>query len=116
MVYHPGKVIAVLSPKDKNVKSADSSVQATLKMWDENVLTMLVDAKIAPFIHDGDLVLADYRPQKGLSVPVARNIIIKIMKGKAAERMWDEYREVNEKRKRQAEGKEEKHSQQSYIG
>ena len=41
-MYHPGKVIAVLSPADKGVRSSDSSVQATLRMWDDNVITMLV--------------------------------------------------------------------------
>ena len=43
-MYHPGKVIAIMSPKEKGVLSSDSSVQATMKMWDDNVLTMLVDA------------------------------------------------------------------------
>ena len=113
-MYHPGKVIAVLSPKDKGVLSADASVQATMKMWDDNVLTMLVATKLASKIREGDMVLCDYRPEKGLSVPVPRNTIVKILKGKAAERMWQEYREVQEKKKRQEHS--EKQSQQSYIG
>ena len=66
-MYHPGKVIAVLSARDKNI-SADNSVQATLRMWDENVLTMAVSPKIASKIREGDLVLVDYRPEAGLSV------------------------------------------------
>ena len=113
-MYHPGKVIAVLSPSDKGVTSADASVQATIRMWDENVLTMLVEPKIAAKIREGDMVLCDYRPQEGLSVPVPRNVVVKILKGKAADKMWHEYREVFDKKKRH-EGKE-KEAQQSYIG
>ena len=113
-MYHPGKVIAVLSPKDGKIASADSSVQATMRMWDENVLTMDVAPKIAAKIREGDIVLCDYRPAKGLSVPVPRNTIVKILKGKASERMWQEYREVYEKKKKH--DTKEKEAQQSYIG
>ena len=113
-MYHPGKVIAVLSPSDKGVSSSDGTVQATLRMWDENVLTMLVDPKIAGKVKEGDLVLVDYRPEKGMSVPVPRNIVVKILRGKAADKMWREYREVYEKRKRHET--KEKEVQQSYIG
>jgi len=113
-MYHPGKVIAVLSPGDKGVFSADASVQATMKMWDDNVLTMLVEPKIARKIKVGDMVLADYRPVKGLSVPVPRNTIVKILRGPSADRMWSAYREVFEKRKRHE--MREKDAAQSYIG
>ena len=113
-MYHPGKVIAVLSPKDKGVLSADIDVQATMRMWDDNVLTMIVDRKIAGRIREGDLVLADYRPAPGMSVPVPRNVVVKILRGKSAERMWREYREVHEKKKKHET--REKEAQQSYIG
>jgi len=113
-MYHPGKVIAVLSPKDKGVLSSDASVQAVLRMWDENVLTMLVEPKIAARVREGDMVLADYRPEKGMTVPVPRHSVVKILRGKAAERMWKEYREVHEKRRRHET--QEKQAQQSYIG
>ncbi len=113
-MYHPGKVIAVISPHDKGVVSADASVQATMRMWDENVLTMEVAKKIAGKIAAGDIVLADYRPQKGMSVPVPRNIIVKILRGKPADALWREYRDVYEKRKRH--DTREKDASQSYIG
>lgn len=113
-MYHPGKVIAVLSPKDKGTLSSDASVQATLRMWDENVLTMEVEQKIAGRLSAGDIVLADYRPMKGLSVPVPRNIVVKILKGKQADAMWREYKEVHEKRRRH--DIKEKDASQSYIG
>ena len=113
-MYHIGKVVAVLTPKDKNVLSSDASVQAVLKMWDENVLTMIVAKPLASAIREGDFVLADYRPQKGLSVPVPSNIIVKILRGKPAEKVWQEYREVYERKKRTERG--DKQASQSYIG
>lgn len=113
-MYHPGKIIAVLSGKEKGIVSSDSSVQATLRMWDDNVLTMLVAPKIAGQVKEGDMVLADYRPQKGLSVPVPTNIVVKILRGKSAEKAWQEYRETYDKRKKHE--KSEKQAQQSYIG
>ena len=113
-MYHPGKVVAVLSPSDKGIMSADASVQATLRMWDENVLTMLVSPKLASKVKEGDIVLCDYRPEEKMSVPVPRNVVVKILRGKQAEKMWAEYREVHEKKSRRES--KEKQSQQSYIG
>jgi len=107
-------VIAILSPKDKGIASSDASVQATMRMWDENVLTMEVAGKLVGKIAVGDIVLADYRPQKGLSVPVPRNTIVKILKGRQADAMWREYREVNERRRKH--DTREKDASQSYIG
>jgi hypothetical protein len=113
-MYHPGKVIAVLSSTDKSVVSSDATTQVTLHMWDENILTMMVAQKIASKIREGDTVLADYRPVKGLSVPVPSNIVVKILRGKVAEKVWQEYREVFDKRKKSE--RNEKQAQQSYIG
>jgi len=113
-MYHPGKVVAVLSSSDKGIISADASVQATLHMWDENVLTMLVAPKIASKVREGDIVLCDYRPEGGMTVPVPRNVVVKILRGKQSERMWQEYKEVHEKRNKREN--KEKQAQQSYIG
>lgn len=113
-MYHPGKVAVVLSATDGSVASSDSTTQAVLRMWDDNVLTMMVAPKIAGKIREGDIVLADYRPAKGLSVPVPMNVVVKILRGKVAEKVWHEYREVHEKRKKSERG--EKLAQQSYIG
>lgn len=112
-MYHPGKVIAIFSPSDSNIISDDSSVQVTMRMWDENVITMQVSPKISKKIKEGDIVLCDYRPMKGLSVPVPRNVVIKILRGKQAEKMWQEYREVFEKRSKKES--KERLAQQSYI-
>jgi hypothetical protein len=113
-MYHPGKIIAVLSPKEKGTISSDSSVQATLYMWDENILTMMVDKKIASHLKEGDIVLADYRPEPGFSVPVPKNVVVKILRGKSAEKMWKEYRDMYERKKRREA--REKEAEQSYIG
>ncbi|MEM4348497.1 MAG: hypothetical protein QXN37_02915 [Candidatus Anstonellaceae archaeon] len=113
-MYHPGKVIAVLSPSEKGVISADSSVQVTMQMWDDNILTMEVAPKISKHIKEGDIVLCDYRPLRGLSVPVPKNLVVKILRCKSAEKMWQEYREAHERKRRREQG--EKEPQQSYIG
>ncbi len=107
----------MLSPSDKGVVSSDLSVQATLRMWDENVLTMLVAPKIAKKVHEGDIVLCDYRPEAGMSVPVPRNVVVKVLRGRQAAKMWAEYREVHERKsKRENKEMKEKLAQQSYIG
>ena len=113
-MYHPGKIIAVLSPSDKSILSADASVQATLHMWDENVLTMLVAPKIASKVREGDIVLCDYRPEAKMSVPVPRNVVVKILRGKQSEKMWQAYKDVHDKRNKRES--KEKQAQQSYIG
>ncbi|MCX8197289.1 MAG: hypothetical protein N3G80_03175 [Candidatus Micrarchaeota archaeon] len=113
-MFHPGKVIAVLSYSEKGIISSDKSVQVTMRMWDDNILTMDVAPKIAKQVREGDIVLCDYRPLRGLSVPVPRNLVIKILRSKSAERMWQEYREAYEKKKRREQ--HEKEPQQSYIG
>ena len=99
-MYHPGKVIAVLSATDRNIISADTAVQATLRMWDENVLTMSVAPKIAPKIREGDLVLVDYRPDPAHQPPVPSHTIVKIIDGKKAESVWSTYRDMHDRQKR----------------
>lgn len=113
-MYHPGKIVAVLSQKERGISSADASVQVTMRMWDDNVLTMLVAPKLASKVKEGDIVLADYRPEQGLSVPVPRHTVVKILAGKSADKMWHEYRDVHEKRKKH--DTKEQQAQQSYIG
>jgi hypothetical protein len=113
-MYHPGKVIAVLSSREKGIVSADTNVQVTMRMWDDNVLTMLVAPKIAPKIKEGDMVLADYRPEGNMTVPVPRHVVVKILSGKSADKMWREYISVHDKKKKHES--REQQVQQSYIG
>lgn len=97
-MFHPGKVLKVFSPDDKDVHSADGSTQAMLLMWDENLLTLQVDPHIAKKIKEDDIVLADYSPVAS-NVPAPKMIITKILKGENAERVWKEYKEHFKKRK-----------------
>lgn len=97
IVFHPGKVLKVFSPEDRNVHSADGSTQAMLLMWDENLLTLQVDPRIASKIKEEDVVLADYTPVSS-NIPAPKMIITKILKGDSAEVIWKEYREHSKKR------------------
>jgi hypothetical protein len=111
-MYHIGKVIEVYRPTDKDVISADGAVQATMRMWDENVLTMLVSPKIAGKIKEGQVVMADYRPDPAVRAPVPLHTIVKIISGKKAESAWKAYREVYEKQKK---AQQPGQAAQSYI-
>ena len=110
-MYHPGKVIEVLRPTDKQIHAADATAQATLRMWDENILTLMVSPKLASKISPGQMVLVDYRPAPEHHQPVPVHIIIKIIEGKKAETIWAAYREMYE-RQRRAQASQA----QSYIG
>ncbi len=96
MMHHPGEVVAIFRPGDKDVKSADKDTLATVKMWDENILTLVVDSTIASDLKQGDKVLVDYRPQN-LSTGdkpalVQKQLVAKIIRGGRAEQIWKEYK------------------------
>ena len=111
-MYHPGKVLSVFRPSDRNVLSSDATTQATLMMWDDNVLTFLVDAKIAPKIKEKDVVLVDYRPQKGVEAPVPAHTVVKVLYGEKAASIWKEYSDMRmQQKKKQAQSQ----PQQNYI-
>ncbi|MEM7819324.1 MAG: hypothetical protein QXD48_00665 [Candidatus Aenigmatarchaeota archaeon] len=94
-MYHPGKVLEVFKPKDRNIESSDNSTQAALEMWDENLITVLVDQQISKSIKKGDIVLVDYRPLPNTSAP--RLTITKILKGAMAKDIWKRYKEYQKK-------------------
>lgn len=99
-MYHPGKVIEVLRASDKDVKSADASAQATVRMWDDNILTLLVAPKITGLLKVGQVVLVDYRPNPDSRQAVPNHTIVKIVEGKKAENMWMAYRDMHDRQKR----------------
>ncbi|MFH1306920.1 MAG: hypothetical protein ABIH83_04690 [Candidatus Micrarchaeota archaeon] len=99
-MYHPGKVVEVVKGSDKGVVSADAIVKATLEMWDENVLTFAVSPKIAAKIKEGQIVLVDYRPDEKHEPPVPVHMVVSIVEGKKARKIWNAYKEMLEKRKR----------------
>lgn len=116
-MYHPGKVMEVLRPTDKEVSASDDSVQAILNMWDENILTMRVSPKLSDKIKKGQTVLVDYRPTKEFEAPVPAHTIIKIIGSKKAQSVWDAYEEMKERMKnRKNPPKPKMIEQQSYIG
>ncbi len=108
-MYHPGKIVKILAPKDKNIVSSDSAVQAVVNMWDENLFTFLIDNKIASKVKEGDVVLVDYTPLP--NAPIPKHLIVKILRGDAADVTWKKYKEYYAK---QSAMKESMHS--DYMG
>jgi len=99
MLFHPGRILEVLNPKNKEIKAGDTETQAVVVMWDDNILTFSVLKKIVKNLKQGDVVLVDYRPiSKTLAIPTGK--IIKVLKGTKAERVWKIYKkELARKRK-----------------
>ncbi len=96
-MYHPGKVLEVFSPKDKkNVDSVDASTQAMLEMWDDNLITVLVEPQLDGKLKKDSIVLVDYRPLPDKAVP--RMSVVKVLRGDAAKATWSKYREHHKKR------------------
>ena len=100
-LHHPGKVVAVLAPTSKDIKSADDSTQATVEMWDDNLLTLKVENQISKDIRPGDVVLVDYTPTAVNQNTVAyRQVIVKILGRDTGFQLWDKYKAFQEKQKK----------------
>jgi hypothetical protein len=97
-----GKVKRVIAPKSKNVISADTSIQASVKMWDENLIILEVDKKIAGKIKEGDYVMADYRPLSEQS-PYRKMMICKILKGDVGKKLFKEFNDEFQNKKKKKE-------------
>ncbi|MBI2578260.1 MAG: hypothetical protein HYW26_00965 [Candidatus Aenigmarchaeota archaeon] len=97
-MYHPGRVLKIFSAKDREVKG-DATTQALVEMWDENLFTFAVDAKIAADVKEGDIVLVDYT-SVSQSSHMPRHVIVKILRGKTADAIWKEYKKYDDKKKR----------------
>lgn len=110
-MYHLGKVIEIFSAEDKNAVGFDSSVQAMLDMWDENLITVAVDSHLSKQIKKDDVVLVDYTStQTG-----PRMVVVKILKGELAKRSWKQYKDNFEKMR--TKGASPKIvNKQSYVG
>ena len=96
-MYHPGKVIEIFST-NKDVKSIDSSIQVTLEMWDENILTFQINSKLGKIAKEGDIVIVDY-DMKSIKEPVPKHDIVKVLKGKKGVKMWKKYQDFLKKKK-----------------
>lgn len=115
-MYHPGKVLKIFSPKSDDVDAANEEVQAMLQMWDDNMLTLLVDPKLTDKIKEGDVVLVDYRPMVDRGPPTPRMVVTKILRGEKATITWDRYKEYFRKKKKEAGPNVMMPPPQSYIG
>ncbi len=91
-MYHPGKVLKVFSPSKEDVISADTSTQAMVHMWDENLTTILVHKSLSHQVKENDIVLVDYRPISS-TIPVPRLVVTKILRGSHATDTWKTYEE-----------------------
>ena len=100
-MYHPGKVLENFNSKDKSISSADESTQATLDMWDENIITFSVAPKLAGKIKKGDVALVDYRPISD-SIGIPKHVIIKILSGNKGKELWSIYKDYLKKKKIEA--------------
>lgn len=98
-MYHIGRVVEVISQlKDRKIRSADAKIQAVINMWDENMIILEVDRKIANTIAVDDYVLADYSPAS-LESPYRKMIITKVLGKEKGRKIWDEFEKMLSKRK-----------------
>lgn len=110
-MFHPGKVVEVLVG-GKQVLSSDSSVQAVIRMWDDNLVTLNVESKIAPKLKKEDVVLVDYTPME--KIPAPKMKVCKILYGKTASEVWDAYKKKQKENLERMEGTIPK-KQQQYV-
>ena len=101
-MFHIGKVERIVLPKSKGVISADKTIQAMVKMWDDNLLLLEVDRKIAGQVKEDDFVIADYTPVAPNS-PHRKMIITKIVRGALGKDIWKEFEKEHAKRKQKSE-------------
>ncbi|MBI2971650.1 MAG: hypothetical protein HYY37_04510 [Candidatus Aenigmarchaeota archaeon] len=95
-MYHPGKVIEIFNSKDKAIEAVDNSTQVMLEMWDDNLITVLVEPHLGDKVKKDDIVLVDYRPMANRPVP--KMTVVKVLKGAVAKNMWGTYKDHHKKR------------------
>ena len=97
-MYHIGLIQHVISPQTKGVMSSDDSVQAVVKMWDENVFILRVSKKLSKIIKKNDYVITDYTPLG----PTSNNkklLIIKILPKEEGSSVWVCFQDQLERRR-----------------
>ena len=97
-MYHIGIVQHVILPDRKGVISADASVQAVVRMWDNNLLILLVDKRIGKRVRTGDYVLSDYTPMSPTSKH-RKLYITKILPKNEGSSIWKEFQTEFDRRK-----------------
>ena len=94
-MYHIGKIIKVYKKREKEL-----GVQATVDMWDDNILTLEVQKKIGNELKEGKFVLVDYRPYTHLTIAQPMQIISRVLENKEGEEVWGLYKQRLEKLKK----------------
>jgi len=97
-MYHLGIVRHVIASGVNGVVGADVTVQAVVRMWDDNLLILGVETKIAKRLKKGDYVLADYTPLS----PEARNrklTLTKILPQPDGNKLWAEFQDEFDRRR-----------------
>lgn len=114
-MYHIGKILEVWSGK---AAKGSEDVEATVEMWDENIITLKADAKIAKQLKVADFVLVDYTPVMIGASAAPRQVIVKILEPKAGERAWETYKEFHRKQKsaKANAAAQVQAQQESYLG
>lgn len=97
-MYHIGMIQYVILPDRKGVISADETVQAVVRMWDNNLLILLVDKKIGKRVKSGDYVLSDYTPMSPTSKH-RKLYITKILPKNEGSKIWKEFEKEYTRRK-----------------
>ncbi len=115
-MYHPGKVLDIFNNRDKNVHATDNTTQVMLEMWDENLITVLLEPSLDGKISRDDIVLVDYRPFA--NKPVPKMIVTKILKGAKAKQTWKTYKDHHKKTKKpqMAQSMPRIEARQPYVG
>ncbi len=113
-IFHPARILEVYSPKDANVLSADSITLATIETWDGFQFTLPAEAEIAKDIKNGDIVLIDYT-SKAPTAPIPRQIIVKVLRGDKAKKIWKLYSDYH-KRKKSAPKHPQQQATPGYFG
>jgi len=91
-MYHIGKVVKIHRKREKEL-----GIQATIDMWDENVLTADVDQKVATEMKEGKYVLVDYQPIPGLTIPQPRQVVARVLDDGEADDVWRAYKQRYDK-------------------
>lgn len=90
-MYHIGIVREVVGPAGrKGASGSDRETQAVVKMWDEHLLMLLVDRKLAGTIKPSDYVIADYTPLAPDS-PHRKMRVVKVIPKDQGARIWEEF-------------------------
>lgn len=101
-MFHPGRVLMVFENDSKQVFGHDKSAQVLVHMWDENLLVVGVETGLNSHVHENDVVLVDYSPVSP-NLPMPRQMVVKVIRGEPAKKLWKHFEENQKKRKLETE-------------